>query len=69
MKYGGMYDLSEAVHELALKYDTTDRRVLQAISSQVETVEELQSLDFKSLDAIVQEGLVEVREGIKLNYW
>ena len=53
-------DFAQSVQALASKYEVNANTIMHAIATQVDTLEELKELDYKDLDAIVQEGLAEL---------
>ena len=60
MEYSEVLDLAQSIQALANKYEITTNTVMHVIATQVDTLEELRNLDYKDLDAIVQEGLAEL---------
>jgi len=58
--YGKFSYLVANVEMLSSKYGVGQVKVAEILEDGVESVEELANLDFKDLDAIVQEGLAEL---------
>ena len=50
----------ESVEALSEKYSVSDKAILRVIATEVSSFEELRGLDFRDLDAIVQEGLASI---------